>query len=669
MQSRRRLGQKALSEQWYSHGAVGWAVDRWARCVLGVTILLIGGVARAAPEADQGSQLAQAQAHLKRAEQFRKDAVDMYRNEDPLAIDGFYLACREAWDAIWLCPESVDVLAEAGEEYARCLEGLLTSARRHGRIDGCHGLVVGSKWDPVKVPLVMQGHAISTKSVLDVVAMPPPGDSHVSRCHQRWGFGLPVVLRTVDDPPEAEQQPVEDFDPYKAEATFENDFLPPRQSLSATAVLRFAMPGEPEFPEKLVGPVHGSPPPAVLDLVNPVEVARVRIGPWKPPLAADLTSPLLDILDGMPKRSSVQGFLQPFRRSSSLPRLEMLEPYVPGKIPVVFIHGLASDEGTWFEMLNELRTWPAFHRCFTPWVFHYPTGAPFLPTSAQLRLQLAQLIEKLDPTGTTTALQQVVLVGHSMGGLHAKMMVVSSGDRFWSAISYKPFAQVKLPGTLQQRMRESFFFEPVPQVRRVVFIATPHGGSSWATRAVGQLASAAVQQPEQIRAVHEAIISSNPHGTFHPDFERRLPTTIDTLEPNSPLLAALRTSPVASCVTAHTIVGTGHLTDGLEDGDGVVSVPSARSPGVVSERYVPSIHSTVHRTSEAVEEVVAILMAHAADAGILDRGQGLASGTVLGASAADGADGSGLSQSRAGLQTATSGWRAKGTRISQRPGG
>ncbi|NBP80910.1 alpha/beta fold hydrolase [bacterium] len=245
-------------------------------------------------------------------------------------------------------------------------------------------------------------------------------------------------------------------------------------------------------------------------------------------LAADLTSPLLDILDGMPKRSNVQGFLQPFRRSSSLPRLEMLEPYVPGKIPVVFIHGLASDEGTWFEMLNELRTWPAFHRCFTPWVFHYPTGAPFLPTSAQLRLQLAQLIEKLDPTGTTTALQQVVLVGHSMGGLHAKMMVVSSGDRFWSAISYKPFAQVKLPGTLQQRMRESFFFEPVPQVRRVVFIATPHGGSSWATRAVGQLASAAVQQPEQIRAVHEAIISSNPHGTFHPDFERRLPTTIDT---------------------------------------------------------------------------------------------------------------------------------------------
>ena len=57
MQSRRRLGQEALSEQWSSHDAAGGAVHRWARWVLGVAIILAGGVAEAAPDADKTSGL------------------------------------------------------------------------------------------------------------------------------------------------------------------------------------------------------------------------------------------------------------------------------------------------------------------------------------------------------------------------------------------------------------------------------------------------------------------------------------------------------------------------------------------------------------------------------------------------------------------------------------
>ncbi len=596
-----------------------WRATAWrfVPALAAVLAVFLADVAWSEPESPGGgdSPQAKAQAHLKRAESFRRDAVDLYRDEDPLAIDAFYLACREAWNAIWTCPEAVDVFAEAGEEYARSLEGLLSAARRHGRLDGCRGLVVGSKWDPVTVPLVMQGHALPSEAVLDVVATPPPGDPRVSHCYQRWGFGLPVVIRTADEDPETEEEPVGDVDPVESQQMVDHDFVPPRQSLSATAVLRFAMPGEPDFPEKLVGPVHGSPPPAVLDLVNPVEVSRVRIGPWRPPLAADLTSPLLDILDGMPKQASVAGFLQPLARRDTLPRLEMLEPYVPGKIPVVFVHGLASDEGTWFEMLNHLRAWPQFHRWYTPWVFHYPTGAPFLPASSQLRRQLTSLVHKLDPSGRDPALSQLVVVGHSMGGLHAKMMVVSSGNQLWNAVSNCPYSQVRIPDEIRESFQASFFFEPLPFVRRVVFIATPHGGSAWATRAVGKAASAVVQQPQKITEIHDAIISANPPHTFKEHFEKKLPTTIDTLEPDSPLLVALHSLPLAPCVTAHTVVGTGYPTDGLADGDGVVSVTSARLGGVVSEMFVPSKHTQVHHQPQTVAEVVAILTAHAADAG------------------------------------------------------
>jgi pimeloyl-ACP methyl ester carboxylesterase len=646
---------------------------QWAATVarlLAAMVLCMAHIARgqdAAAGGEAGDPRVKAEAHLDRAEKFRRDAVDLYRDESPLAIDAFYLACREAWDAIWSCPESADVLAAAGEEYARGLEGLLSAARRHGRLDGCRGLVVGSKWDPVTVPIVMRGYAIPSEAVIDVVASPPPGDRRVSHCYQRWGFGLPVVVRTVDEPPldpasEGHDEAGES-DPLGTQALLDHDFLPPRQSLSATAVLRFAMPGEPAFPEKLVGPVHGSPPPAVLDLVNPVEVARLRIGPWRPPLAADLTSPLLDILEGMPKRASVDGFLQPLGRHDTMPRLEMLEPYVPGKIPVVFVHGLASDEGTWFEMINHLRAWPQFHRWFTPWVYHYPTGAPFLPASSQLRQQLTRLVRKLDPTGQDPALTQLVVVGHSMGGLHAKMMVVQSGNHFWNAVSNRPYSQVRVPEQIRESFHDSFFFEPLPFVRRVVFIATPHGGSAWATRAIGRTASAVVQQPRRVTVVHDAIIGANPPGTFKEFFEQKLPTTIDTLEPQSPLLNALHPLPMAACVTAHTVVGTGYPTDGLVDGDGVVSVPSARLSGVVSELFVPAKHTQVHHQPQTVAEVVAILTAHAADAGKLAEVSSLDAASLAAEEV--------VSRPRELRDLATrpqqGGWRAKQPRLTQVP--
>ena len=196
------------------------------------------------------------------------------------------------------------------------------------------------------------------------ISTPPPADSRITRHHVRGGFGLPVVVRV-------------------AAATSEEgtrDFTPARQSLAATAVLRFKMPGDENFLEKFAGPLALDHAPAILDLANPVEIAAVHVGPARPLLAADLTAPLLDMLEAKPK-AGLSGFVQPYGRGDTQPRLEFLEPHQPGRIPVVFIHGLASDEGTWFDMLNELRTWPAFHRRYEAWVYHYPTGAAFLQSS------------------------------------------------------------------------------------------------------------------------------------------------------------------------------------------------------------------------------------------------------------------------------------------------
>ena len=116
----------------------------------------------------------------------------------------------------------------------------------------------------------------------------------------------------------------------------------------------------------------------------------------------------------------------------------MLEPYQPGKIPVLMIHGLWSSPITWMEMFNDLRGDPDLRSQYQFWFYLYPTGQPFWRSATQLREDLADVRKTVDPTRHEAALDQMVLVGHSMGGLVANMQIVNSRDDFWHIVSDKP---------------------------------------------------------------------------------------------------------------------------------------------------------------------------------------------------------------------------------------
>ncbi|MFM8827001.1 MAG: esterase/lipase family protein, partial [Actinomycetota bacterium] len=444
------------------------------------------------------------------------------------------------------------------------------------------------------VPLVPKALPVDTSMIASLEPEAQPEDSRITRRHVRSGFGLPVVVRVAPE--------------------VSGSFAPPRQSLPATAVLRFRMPGDENFLQKVSGPLARDHAAAVLDLANPVEIAAVHIGPARPPLAADLTAPLLDMLAGMPQ-AGITGFVQPFGRGDTRPRLELLEPHQPGRIPVVFIHGLASDEGTWFDMLNELRAWPEFHRRFEPWVYHYPTGASFAQCSAILREELRTAVRTFDTPEGDPALRSMVLVGHSMGGLHAKLQVVTPGTTLWDTIACRPFTELVAPPRIKHFVGRGYFFEPLPFVRRVVFIATPHRGSILASLGVGRAASMVVQQPAQMRAIHEQLVEMNP-GMLRPDYERRMPTTVDLLQPSSELLQAIESLRVPCWVSTHSIVGNGHASLTGERDDCVVAVSSAHTPGAVSEIMVPASHTRVHHQPLAIQEVQRILVQHLQETGL-----------------------------------------------------
>lgn len=537
-----------------------------------------------------------AQGFLKNAADWGSAAEKLAEKCDPRAVDGFYAATEAAWNAIWTCPGSPETLCAASDLYAAALEGLLENACRHGRLSG-QKLVLGPSWKSVIVPIETRGLTIDSTLIEKVVVPTPPGDSRITRHHCRPGFGLPVVVRVKRAPP----------------GTADGDFAADRQSIAATAVLRFKMPGDENPLQKFAGPLTRDHAPAILDLANPVEIAAVHIGAARPLLAADLTAPLLDVLDAVPQ-AGLSGFIQPYGRGDTQPRLEFLAPHQPGKIPVVFIHGLASDEGTWFDLLNELQTWPTFHRRYEAWLFHYPTGASFLQSGAALRRGLQAALDNLDPQGTDRNLRDMVIVGHSMGGLHAKMMVVDPGTAIWDSISNRPFADVQMPPEIRQRIAPLFFFEPLPFVKRVVFIATPHAGSSLASLAVGRAAALTVRRPPETDAIYRHLVVLNP-GTFRGDFADSPPTTVDILAPDSSILQTLKGLRPPCWVTTHSVIGTAHRSLTGAPGDCVVPVSSARLPGTVSEIEVSATHTRVHHQPATIRELERILSQHLRETG------------------------------------------------------
>lgn len=166
--------------------------------------------------------------------------------------------------------------------------------------------------------------------------------------------------------------------------------------------------------------------------------------------------------------------------STNRPELFFLEPHRPGRIPLVFIHGLLSDPSTWVDQANDLRAIPQVSERYQIWGFRYPTVDPFLQPAAALREQLQQAVTAIDPSGTDPALQNIILVGHSMGGLIAKLQVTYSGTTLWDAFANRPLETIVAEDSIKARLYRDFFFMPSPFVRRVVFVGSPHGGSSLA---------------------------------------------------------------------------------------------------------------------------------------------------------------------------------------------
>jgi pimeloyl-ACP methyl ester carboxylesterase len=290
--------------------------------------------------------------------------------------------------------------------------------------------------------------------------------------------------------------------------------------------------------------------------------------------------------------------------------LGMRRPYQPGKIPVVLIHGLWGFPHHWDGIIRELESDPIIRARYQFWTFSYASGDS-VPFSAHLLRQSLRRARRLyDPDGTDAAFDRMVLVGHSLGGILAKMMAQDSTSRIWQTVSNRAIEQLVGPPEDRELIHQAYCYEPVPEVKRLIFIATPHRGSPLVRGVVRSIGKQFCDRASTFRQARAALLAQNETDFFLPGFRRECPTSVSELAREHPLLAALCELGIDKSVLSHSIIAD--LRDPPAPGasDGIVPYSSSHLESAGSEKLFHAYHVCLDNPA-LNQEVRRILLEHA----------------------------------------------------------
>jgi pimeloyl-ACP methyl ester carboxylesterase len=275
----------------------------------------------------------------------------------------------------------------------------------------------------------------------------------------------------------------------------------------------------------------------------------------------------------------------------------MMRPYDPTRIPVVFVHGLLSSPYIWRNVANTLAADPVIRQHYQFWVFSYSTGNPIAYSAYLLRDGLAYA-EKVE------GFKQIVLIGHSMGGILSRMQATNAGRAIWDE-QFKAKADMLYTEIPENSLvKKSLIFGADPRVKRIIFVSTPHRGSTLATGGIGALGMRLIRLPLKVatavpNSVLAAIAPNNDPRKY------RIPTSISGLSPSNPLFKAMDKLPIEA--PHHSIIGDRGRGDTPNSSDGVVPYWSSHLDSAQSEVIVPTDHGAM-KSPKTVAEIHRILL-------------------------------------------------------------
>ena len=335
------------------------------------------------------------------------------------------------------------------------------------------------------------------------------------------------------------------------------------------------------------------------------------------PLAANFSVPIalfwkLSDADG----TELLGALRPTKAIPPLGRY-FSAPYDPRKIPVVFTHGLMSGPATFANLTNRLLVDPVIRENYQFWFFGYPSGLAWTIPASRQRQALKELMQEYNPRGTSREMNNIVMVGHSMGGLITRF---NNSTKPWTLMKgvfelspetfegmtlenwKKGMAPLHYDEQTLERLQNNFIFSPPQGVTRIVYMATPHRGSTFADNWIGRLGQRLIDLPsDMLEEVTRIATLSRGMFLLNPLQLKDELTSIRQLSPNSSLvkyMSELRGSPN---VPVHSIIGDRGRNDTPNSSDGVVKYHSSHLDWSASEKIVPSGHSVQDDPASALE--------------------------------------------------------------------
>ena len=354
-----------------------------------------------------------------------------------------------------------------------------------------------------------------------------------------------------------------------------------------------------------------------IEVVNSRVYSTIKVSGKEIPLAGDFSAAYQEMLErDLSSKLWIMGFLDG-DRESKFQGLYMAEPYNPDKIPVVFVHGLLSTPATWMETMNELDQIPGIKERYQFWFYMYPTSGSILLNGTDLRENLQRTIHHLDPKNTNPALKHMVLIGHSMGGLLARLQVVYGDDKLYSGLCRVPFNELQGKPTVLELAKKTLFFDPNPNVSHVVYIGTPHNGSPLSFTPTGRLGSLIAHTPSWQKNFRSELNEQNPNA-FLPAFKiQSQPNSIDMLGFENPFLKVFQGLRPSEHIQVHSIAGDLNQLFESRKGDSVVPLTSALATKSDTVTIVQERHMELHHHPKTISEITRILQQNITEADAL----------------------------------------------------
>ncbi|UZA25587.1 alpha/beta hydrolase [Moraxella bovis] len=346
------------------------------------------------------------------------------------------------------------------------------------------------------------------------------------------------------------------------------------------------------------------------------------------------------------------------KNTATLPQLFMLKPYDPNQKVIIMIHGLASSPATWVNLTNNLFADPVLRDNYQVWQVFYATNLPMLENRYQIREVIDTAYALTDPNGTHLASQHSVIIGHSMGGIMARMLVSDDDllprlddlgklddlDKLVDATHIdgmdngdlnkitnnqthphdNTLIRQLLADTYQENFNNRFALHALPQVDTAVFISAPFAGTDYADRWFTRFARRVVRLPLDItKTVTGTIINSGQVDSTQLQNSAigslYLQNGPSQLSDQSAFIKLTKELTINDNVAYHTIMGDragsaeslqGNLV-GQNLSDGIVPYDSSHLDGAVSETVVTGGHN-IHENPKTILQLRKILHEHLA---------------------------------------------------------